>query len=205
VKKLFFVGTCFAVIFFSFNLKNAFGQSEVPKYEVGGQFSARKISFRDKGYENGDTWNGGFGGRFSFNINKQVALESEVNFFPKSEKSFPQGSKTQILFGIKAGIRRDKFGIFGKLRPGIMRFTNVDDCTTAERASCNQYTRNEFTLDAGGVLEFYPNKKTVLRFDAGNTLINYSPTYRVDIIQFLRTPGGTANYFQFSVGAGFRI
>jgi hypothetical protein len=205
LKKLFLVAAIFAGSAHLFNPENAFGQSDTPRYEVGGQFSSRNIGFHDKGYESGRTWSKGIGGRFTFNLNKQIALESEVNFFPENSRSSPVGSKTQMLFGIKAGVRKDKFGVFGKLRPGIMRFTNVDDCPTDQRISCGGYTKNEFTLDAGGVVEFYPSQKTLIRFDAGTTLIRFSPTYRVDITRFLRTPGGINNYFQFSIGAGFRF
>ncbi len=205
MKKLFFVVSIFAGISFLVNHENAFGQSDIQKYEVGGQFSSRNITFKDKGYEDGGIWNSGAGGRFSFNVNKQIALESEVNFFSKDSRRNPSGSKSQWLFGIKAGIRKEKFGVFGKLRPGIMRFTNVGDCPTDQRTSCGFHTKNEFTLDTGGVVELYPSKKTLIRFDAGNTLIKFSPTYFVDINRFLRTPGGANNYFQFSIGAGFRF
>jgi hypothetical protein len=206
VKKLFFVVAVFAGISCLVNPENAFGQSDIQKYEVGGQFTSRNITIKDNVYELCCKKDIGGGGRFSFNLNKQIALESEVNFFTKDNRRNPSVGKTQMLFGIKAGIRNEQFGVFGKLRPGIMRFSNIFDCPTTDSTSCGLHTKNEFTLDAGGVVEVYPTKKTVMRFDAGNTLIKFSPTFLVqDGFRFRNTSGRTHNYFQFSIGAGFRF
>jgi hypothetical protein len=206
MKKLVFVVAVFAGISFLVIPENAFGQSDIARYEVGGQFTLRNIPLQDDVYEICCKLDKGVGGRFSFNLNKQFALESEVNFFTKDTRRTPSVGKTQMLFGIKAGGRNEKIGGFVKIRPGIMRFSSISDCPTTESTSCGLHSKNEFTLDAGGVVEFYPSQKTVIRFDAGNTLIKFSPTYLMQFgSRFRSTDGRTQNYFQVSIGAGFRF
>src|SRR2546421_5394473 len=78
---------------------------------------------------------GGFGGRFTYNVNDYLALDGELNYFPKHRLrgfSFfdPRGrassdfGEMQGLAGVKSGIRIERFGLFGKARPGFIRFTD---------------------------------------------------------------------------------
>jgi hypothetical protein len=62
-------------------------------------------------------------------------------------------------------------------------------------------------MDLGGVLEFYPSRRIVTRFDGGDTMIRYhraalpfgiSPTTIV-------IPAETIHSFEFSAGVGFRF
>src|SRR6059036_2708615 len=64
--------------------------------------------------------------------------------------------KTSVLLGTKAGIRWTRFGVFGKSRFGLWRFT-----------------RTYFAADVGGVLEYYPSPHTALRIDSGDSIIFY--------------------------------
>jgi hypothetical protein len=69
-------------------------------------------------------------------------------------------------------------------------------------------------LDIGGVLEFYPTRRVVTRFDFGDTIIRYGAT-TINSIDgpaggpFVTTPitinGETRHSFQFSAGVGFRF
>jgi len=58
----------------------------------------------------------GFGGRFSFNLTDDVALEAEGNFFTRDIKDLPNpsGHMFQGQFGAKIGKRFEKWGAFGK-------------------------------------------------------------------------------------------
>jgi hypothetical protein len=69
---------------------------------------------------------------------------------------------TQGLFGIKAGTRTKHVGIFAKARPGFQTNFVVNDREQAV-----------FALDVGGVVEVYPNRHVVLRFDAGDVIIPF--------------------------------
>ena len=78
----------------------------------------------------------GFGGRFGYNFSRYLTLEAEGNFFPR-DRELEGGRKTQGLFGAKVGKRMDRVGIFGKARPGFIRFQKVtySQSASAQRLS----------------------------------------------------------------------
>ncbi len=59
---------------------------------------------------------------------------------------------------------------------------------------------NFFTVDVGGVFEYYPSRRTVFRVDVGDTIIRYSAQEPKDI-----NPNITRHNLQTSVGFGFRF
>lgn len=193
------------------------------KFEVGAQFSALGISdpvglnLSNPGDPQKRT-EAGFGGRFGYNLNRFLALEAEVNFFPgnftESQTNATGGRITQGLFGAKAGIRKGKVGIFGKVRPGFVssdsavrvRFPNGNGTDPNNRFGLESVRATQFTLDIGGVFEVYPTRRTILRFDLGDTITRYPA------IPFVCFPAGTTcpekpitHKAQFSVGFGFRF
>ena len=204
---------------------------DVPKFEIGGQFT---VLSRNKpspifpsptivpdDYE--DSIRLGFGGRFTYNLTDNVALEAEGNFFPgndnfENDLSTPAGEIFQAQFGVKAGKRFSKFGIFGKARPGFVTFFEASRMTGTETIVFNnqQFTRGVFTrgketnfsMDLGGVVEFYPSRRIVTRIDFGDTIIRYDEYRRQSFIlsvPFLVRPAETKHNFQFSAGVGFRF
>jgi hypothetical protein len=154
---------------------------KVPTYEIGGQI------FSFGGDDLGFGW--GAGNRFTYNLNNHIALESEVDFFLPDEGP-PYA--TQALFGIKAGKRIRRVGIFAKVRPGFQ--TNF---------VVNQREQARFALDVGGVAEFYPNRHVVLRFDVGDVIIPFGNNV-VGYGSSARRLGTTHN-LQFNVGFGIRF
>jgi hypothetical protein len=70
----------------------------------------------------------GFGGRASYNLNSHVALEAEINFFPRDFRKFTTnftgGRMTEGLFGLKAGIRKNSSGssVRGSRVPDTLKF-----------------------------------------------------------------------------------
>jgi hypothetical protein len=89
----------------------------------------------------------GVGARFLCNFTQRFALDTELARYP---------GKTSGFFGAKTGLRLNRFGVFGKGRPGFWHFT-----------------RWYFAADTGGVLEYYPSSRTVVRIDVGDTIIFY--------------------------------
>lgn len=191
---------------------------EVPRYEVGAQFtSITKPDF------SGGATEPGFGGRFTFNFNRSVALEAVGNFFP--HQCFSCGSNngniTQGLVGVKAGKRFQRWGIFAKARPGVVSFSRGDgkyESTGGGGLFPFQFVQRRltnFAFDLGGVLEFYPSKRIVTRFEAGDTMITYrrrdsnflsfDPVTGVVTLVPFSLPGSTRHNFQFSAGVGFRF
>jgi hypothetical protein len=109
----------------------------------------------------------GIGGRFTYNHFENLAFEAELSHFPED----PSGDfgETQALFGVKAGGRFDDFGLFAKVRPGFIHFGGGE---AAERLS----DKTHFACDVGGVLEYYPSPRWLLRADFGDTIIPFGGT-----------------------------
>lgn len=193
---------------------------ETKKLEVGVHFSSLSL---DEGFET--RTEPGFGGRLTYNLNDHVALEAEGNFFPRSDtlNAFRNGGRAaEGLFGLKAGRRFNRFGIFAKARPGFISFSQgrtdfslTGDTTNPFSAVEARVSRlTHFAADVGGVLEIYHTRRIFTRFDAGDTIIRYG---RTTINTFSLTPGGTlvqtpftvpgdtVHNFQFSAGVGFRF
>lgn len=163
----------------------------------------------------------GFGGRIGYNVNRYFALEAEVNFFPQ-ERRF-EGRQIELLSGVKVGRRFEKAGVFGKARPGFLstrtslftpRAGTLCIAIFPAPAACFDETsgrQTNFALDIGGVLELYPTARTIVRFDAGDTITRLDA--RRIIAPSVVTPGGvvvgvpskTTHNFQGSVSMGFRF
>ena len=207
--------------------------SEVKRYEVGGHISGLFLSKIDAGDEvfrrfgfpeaalNNRFLDIGFGGRFTYNINRNLAVEGEVNYFPgratinergfagqSLNVAFSGGKKTQFLAGVKYGIRRSKYGVFGKVRPGAIRFTAYpkvigrafssigDDILIASTEAPAKF----FNMDVGGVFEYYPTRKVIFRVDVGDIIIRYNAQKPKDI-----NPNFIRHNLQTSIGFGFRF
>jgi len=215
---------------------NARAQSaDLPKYEVAADVSSVIL---DTG-----TRLPGLGGRFTYNINKHLALEAAGYFFPGhcfgciGEST---GHVVEGVFGVKAGKRFQKWGVFGKARPGFMSFGqaafNVSPLVVMGTSRgqiqcygppstgtlpCFRLEENRLTpavLDVGGVLEFYPSRRIVVRFDAGDTIIRYAqrsyttltvdpanPTSGIPILAPGTSPAYTRGSLQFTASVGFRF
>jgi hypothetical protein len=138
----------------------------------------------------------GFGGRFAYNFTDNLAVDSEVSYFPED----PSGNfgETIVVAGLRAGVKIEKFGVFAKVRPGFVHFGS-----DAFRAFNDSPTR--FAIDVGGVLEFYPSKRVILRVDLGDTIIPFGDdTINSPVPPFVFRPGTTHN-LQASFGVGFRF
>ena len=207
------------------------------KFEVGGQFSLIRlptysltnglvvclnppcplsIFFGEEGKKN----NPGFGGRFGYNFNRYFALEAEANFFPR-DSEVDGGSKTQLVAGAKVGKRFKSVGLFGKARPGFVRFSKGDyrfgsgGCLAVfpPRLSCfESEPKTNFALDLGGIAEFYPSKKTIIRFDVGDTMIFFGDRnvaapeeFGGSVTAVLPRGSETRHNLQISAGFAFRF
>lgn len=134
-----------------------------------------------------------------------------MNFFPRRDNDFSlfNGLKTQGLFGVKAGGRVERFGVFGKVRPGFIHFEHVSDCPEGTITSCNDHGKTKLSLDLGGVAEYYPTDRTAVRVDFGDTVIRYGTVTLLPFFPEIPTPirvrAGTTHSFQFSVGFSVRF
>ena len=188
-----------------------------PKFELAGEFTTLERS-NFGGY----ITDPGFGGRFTYNLNKVFSLEAAGYFFPKGCLDCGQrGRVTQVLGGVKVGKRFENWGIFAKARPGFVSFSEGDfEIVPTGGAGPLPFridfnALNGFAADVGGVLEFYPSKRLVTRFDVGDTIMHF-PSRRRNFLQFdpstgglnlvpITVPGRTRHHFQFMTSIGFRF
>jgi hypothetical protein len=195
---------------------------ELPKVEVGIEFSAIVSG-------SGQT-HPGAGARLTYNLNRHVALEGAAYFSPDNCQfcSEVTGTITQGMFGLKVGQRFKKFGLFAKVRPGVVNLSQAEfDLvpTGSSKFPTGPFdeppftfvtrSRTDFATDVGGVLEIYPKKKCFLRFDTG-LLIERVGSRTFNSFQFdtttngfrpfsINVPGSTIGHFQFTSGVGFRF
>ena len=102
----------------------AVAQSTKDKIEIGVQTTSLTLVQPD--FNPFDDTQLGIGGRFTFNFNRSIAAEAEINFLPQKQFVLTaDGSAIQAQFGVKIGKRFEKFGIFGKVRPGFLSVDRV--------------------------------------------------------------------------------
>ena len=124
------------------------------------------------------------------------------------------------------GKRFKNFGVFAKGRPGVL-YASKGDLFVGPTAVCpavfpppsgcfQTRSLSSFALDVGGVVEFYPTQRTLVRVDVGDTMIrrgdrNVSGDFNSGgALSFLflavtRVPAETTHSLQASVGVGFRF
>jgi len=189
----------------------AVAQSTKDKIEIGVQTTSLTLVHPDFSF---DETEAGVGGRFTFNFNRYIATEAEINFFPKKLSVIPaDGSAIQAQFGVKIGKRFEKVGFFGKVRPGFLTVNKVGFVQPpgTQGGPFSNFIfgrRTFFTVDVGAVLELYPSKRIVVRFDAGDTLVRHPDLFGQAVFQGptvqIRPPEFNHN-FQFTAGVGFRL
>jgi outer membrane protein with beta-barrel domain len=202
----------------------AAGQSSPPdehkpaKIEVGIHFSALDFGLQDPRFSRSANRmsESGVGMRAGYNLTKHVALEGEINFFPNENAvAFDRGGNlTQGQFGVKVGKRFDKFGLFAKGRPGFLNFSQVLTQTGTQTVTFGGQTftfpifeirrRNFFSFDVGGVVEFYPSRRVLVRFDVGDTMV-HEGEIPGPLVGIVPQSGGLEHKFQFSSGIAFRF
>ncbi|MGH9969997.1 MAG: hypothetical protein ACREBG_19685 [Pyrinomonadaceae bacterium] len=216
-KTFLFVQAISILSYLSFSPAAHAQSTDVPKFELGAEFSS--LAREDLSGHRGEV---GLGGRFTFNLNRNVAIEAAGYFFPDACFSCEHNGRViEGLFGVKAGKRFQTWGLFAKGRPGFVSYSlgefNIVPLGTPGpfpfRLEINRTTH--FALDLGAVVEFYPSKRIVARFDAGDTLIHYvrrttnflsvDPSTGDFILNPFTRPAHTRHNFQFTAGVGFRF
>ena len=197
LKKSFFA-LIVAVILLSFQSRPACAQSNTPKLELGAQYTLIHISVDGSQ----PTTDSGVGGRIGYNLTDHFGIEGEINFFPQKRRTgiYIDRQKAEGLFGVKVGTHSDKVGIFGKLRPGFLFISEgrLNPNIVFVKAPPLPVSQTKFALDFGGVLEFYPSRHSLLRFDLGDTVIHFSKSS-------ISASSFTNHNLQLSVGVGFRF
>jgi opacity protein-like surface antigen len=180
-------------------------QDNYTRLEFGGQFSTVRLTNTDLGATNYS----GFGGRFDWNLNRRLALETQMDFFPEQTRPLLtiQGGQTlQAVFGVRAKvIQTRRLSVFGLIRPGLFHFTDVLYFNSSSANGFAERPETHFALNLGGGLEYYLNPRWVLRAD-----IEGNP-YRVPNTNVAISGGGSAlsagridDTTRFSFGVAYR-
>ena len=139
-------------------------QADRSRFEIGVHYTTLQVSEKND-------HDGGPGLRFTYNLNQYIGLEAEGNMLPQTREG-GGNNETQGFFGVRAGLHKEKFGVFAKARPGFTTF-NLLGINPGVNAFEQGHTR--FAMDVGGVFEYYPTQHISLRVDAGDTMIQYKP------------------------------
>ena len=199
-------GCCFAILALClFAPPATHAQSESAADEYKAEVGAFYTGIHLKGF--GGPING-IGGRFGYNMNKYLAVDAEASFMPETHLGNNQlGQKVQGFIGIKAGMHSRYVGVFAKARPGVMfigEVTSGFNCSGTGFATICRPSHNNFALDAGGVIELYPASRTIIRFDAGDTIVRMRNATAGILLAPVTTSNTTQN-FQLSLGFGYRF
>lgn len=120
----------------------------------------------------------------SWNLSRHVSWDSAVMHFGRNsgqneDIDYQAGGRAfEALTGAKVGIRRDHMGYFGELRGGTITFGETEKQIVEPTRGFVDFYRGMFTnpaLNVGGVLEVYPSRHTILRFDTGSATIFFLP------------------------------
>jgi hypothetical protein len=140
----------------------------------------------------------GIGGFASYEFFRFLYADGSLIYYPRGSQAGFQDGGTLLegLFGLKAGVRRDHLGLFGKVRPGFARASNVVtgfvSVPTGSGGTTVQETFDKyhnFAVDLGGVIEVYTTKHQLIRIDVGDTHLYYHTT-------FIHEPDGTITTLQ---------
>ena len=176
------------------------------RLEVSGQLAVNDLAELE-------TTDLGFGGRFGFRATPLFTFEGELNLFPSDipDEVPVTSSRLEGLFGVKIGPRFDRFSVFGKVRPGFVRFGEASEPIACilifpPPLSCVLAGgQTDFALDLGGGIELYPTDRSLVRFDVSDLMLQYKgPVFNRDREAF--TDGGFWGHnLRLAVGAGFRF
>ncbi len=155
---------------------------------VGASYTLLSLSYPDQIRH-------GFGGWLTWRF-----VDVAVNVFPEDHPVI--GRQTQLLAGVRGGLRTDRFGAFARVRPGLVHFSET---FFAPEIACIAIFPTPETclidptnvaLGLGGTLEVYPTAGSLVRVDFGDTLIRFARSQQDPVWR---------HNFQFSAGGGFRF
>src|SRR6185295_12085498 len=135
------------LLLFGVSAANVHAQDKNPAFEVGVHYTTLFVTEKSDG-------DSGLGIRFTYNLNDYLAVEAEGNALPQTREG-GGNNETQGFFGARAGIRRERYGLFAKARPGFTTFYLLG-INPGPNSFEQGHTR--FAMDVGGVFEYYPNK-----------------------------------------------
>lgn len=119
----------------------------------------------------------GLGGWFAHEVFDHVGVDAAFSIFPADDTRTRR--LVQLLAGGRAGLGGDRLEAFGRIRPGLTRFSQrffAPDIACIlifpPPDACLIRSVN-FTIDIGGTVQLFPTRRAVIRVDAGDSLIRF--------------------------------
>lgn len=170
----------------------------LPHYEVGAQ-----IYNLGGGTADSDLADACFGGRFTYNLTKYLAVDTELNTSVDFDDDYFVVNGVQGFAGLNAGGRYKRLGLFAKARPGFVANFHRAIAGAASPSIAERVVKPAF--DVGGVFEVYLSRNAVIRFDASDVIIPFGN----DVIEEVRCPCprrlGTTHNLGTSLGVTIRF
>ena len=176
--KLRFAATLFRFLLSFAILVPMLGFSQqITRTELGvGYYGQTNTNFAGTQFAYRSGYSGPFA-RFSFNLNQSVALEASAfdstNLVPSDNKV--GGHQVLVLGGIKAGLRRRHFGVFGRLDAGAASYSRGLELIEVQNGRVLNvpplfYRETHFALEPGATVEVYLARRTIVRADVDENL-----------------------------------
>jgi hypothetical protein len=145
-----------------------------------------------------------------------IALDGALTWFPNgdspSSSLLPEQQRLLGVAGVRGGLRRGRLGVFGKARPGFLRFAQQESAVCIAIAifpvplGCLLATGyTAFVVDVGGGVDvdLGSSGRSYLRVEAGDLMVRYG-------LESFRprgsiTGGFTGHNFTVAAGVGWRI
>ena len=180
-----------------------------PRWEIGGHYTLLNIESVRVGCACRVN-NSGLGLNLGFNFRHWIGFDTEMNFFPDpgvGATNQDGGRVTQGLFGLKAGITREKWGLFAKVRPGfVSNGRAIIGVPTPLPFSFTFGRLTHFATDIGGIFEYNVTRRISFRTDLGDTIVRHASQTSTSIIgNTVTTPSYYRNNLQWSTGIIFRF
>jgi hypothetical protein len=137
----------------------------------------------------------GFGGWLTWKF-----IDVAANVFPEDHPII--GRQTQLVAGVRGGVRMERLGVFARVRPGFVHFSErffapdiVCVAIFPPPEACLIEPTN-LAVDMGGTVELFATSRATLRVDLGDTLIRFARDGQDPVWK---------HNFQLAVGAGLRF
>jgi hypothetical protein len=145
-----------------------------------------------------------------------IALDGALAWFPNGDSLssglLPAQQRFLGVAGVRAGLHRGRLGVFGKARPGFLRFAQQESAVCIAIAifpvplGCLLATGyTAFVVDVGGGVDFDlgSSGRSYVRVEAGDLMIRYD-------LEAFRPRGGitdgfTGHNFNVAAGIGWRF
>ena len=147
------------------------------RLEIGGQVSTLRLS-------EFDTTDVGIGVQAGWRFNRLLAVDGALSWFPGSDDEgvarIERQHKVLGVAGVRAGVQSGPLEVFGRVRPGVLRFASEDNVACIlifpPPLACQVlggYTAFVTEIGGGVRMALGTERRTFVSFDVGDLLVRY--------------------------------